>query len=171
MSNVFEYILKEIQARPYDRCVKKLDKEKLVRLIEKGLPINFANDEGITPLNIAANCLDVDLVKRFLDLGADGNQKLKDGSTVLLRILSDFANNEDVGFLADHLFEKHDEIFKLILCKGIDLSIIVSDNKTVYEVIMEDSFFIDKEFFDNYCDSLKLEQLVESKFDMAALEF
>jgi ankyrin repeat protein len=52
-------------------------------LIEKGSEVNFANDEGKTPLLLAVKNNRLETVKLLLEKGAQANAKDKEGKTAL----------------------------------------------------------------------------------------
>jgi quinoprotein dehydrogenase-associated probable ABC transporter substrate-binding protein len=97
-----------------DNAVLASDMERVEYLVGHGADINKPNEQGDTPLNIAALQRDPDLVNFLLDHHADANPRGSDGMTPLLEAVM----QDDVGTL------------KVLAAHGADLESRTSDGAT-----------------------------------------
>lgn len=72
------------------------DEEQIKKLIAAGVNINAVGKDEIPPLHYAAMQLDVDMVKRLLELGADPKLKDADGKTAL-QVTQEYLKTMDLG--------------------------------------------------------------------------
>ncbi len=79
----------------FDGAVLASDMQRVEFLVGKGADVNKRNEQGDTPLNIAALQRDPDLVKFLLDHHADVNARGSDGMTPLLEAVM----QDDIGTL------------------------------------------------------------------------
>ena len=72
-------------------AIKKRDYKKLQQLILNGADVNVQNEQGVTPLFLAANQNDAQMVHALLQAGADVNHKTKTGQDVFLYAENSFS--------------------------------------------------------------------------------
>ncbi len=97
-----------------DDAVLASDMQRVAFLVSKGADVNKPNEQGDSPLNIAALQRNPDLVKFLLDHHADPNPRGSNGMTPLLEAVM----QDDVGTL------------KVLAANGADLESRTSDGAT-----------------------------------------
>lgn len=90
------------------------DIERMKKLINEGIDVNFRSKSGTTNLIFAAFCGYLDVVQLLLDNGADPNLQNNEGNTALMRAA----------------YRGHIEIVRLLLEKGADPNLQNNDGNT-----------------------------------------
>ncbi len=62
------------------------DVAEVRRLIEAGADVSLANDYGATPMSLAAEVANTEILKLLLDAGADADSPNADGMTALMAV-------------------------------------------------------------------------------------
>ena len=75
----------------FKTAIEKKDYKKLQQLIASGLDVNVQNAQGVTPLFLAANKNDAQMVHVLLQAGADVHHKTKAGQDVFLYAQNSFS--------------------------------------------------------------------------------
>ena len=96
-------------------------RSEIQRIIKTGVNINAKDNDGWTPLMIAADKGDVETVRLLIELGADVNLLNSDGETALM--LTAFCNNIKTS--------------KLLVSKGADITIKDKIGRTAYDIAYE----------------------------------
>jgi ankyrin repeat protein len=154
-------------------------KKELVSLfLELRIGINTRDDNGDTPLFLAAKAGNVELVKSLIEKGADISICNNDGKSVLMtaidegrmqiaRMLIEFADapllnvvdREDRTALEMTINDNIDSLSKLMIMKGADFSVKTSNG---YDTLLSLAFFN---------KNLKMGKFIISKYKESGIEF
>ena len=104
--------------------------EYIKRAIERGANVNSYDDNGITPLMVASEIGQIDIVKFLIEHGADVNSYDEDGYTAIMKA-SDF-NSFDKAPRGSQL-----KIIKFLIEHGADVNMTNNHGYTALDLVID----------------------------------
>lgn len=133
------------------KAMNEGDYENIHTIIDSGVDIKTTDENGNTPLHIAASDMELcmNLAETFLDKGANINSKNHTGDTPLHKLVK----NMDVSGVEDEVSAEYKKLFELFIKNNADINAKNNNGTTPFHLVAASQYlpFV-KYFVDNNAD-------------------